>query len=409
MIGEPLYDNDPINLGYLNTRLGGTTTLLLSKAQNFGTLPSTPYYKYNTYMGVDGIYICVNERLIGEYNPADWTKASTYVNVEDAFNEGIITAGILQAVNGGSYTAGITGQGTGDGSVRFWAGSTYANRANAPFRVTQGGTVTATNITITGGSVSGGLITSGINADNITAGTITGRTINGGSINGSAITADSSINITRGSYFFNVGLGTNHPNVSGINIGWGGASFGDKSISLQSGYYWNLNSGMIINCDGVRKDTPGNLELRNNVSGSNILIGNQIDMSSQAGNDGAGRLRLIWLNNMKVFNDTSGRQCIQAADGAIIRLGSALRLEGGGSSGVFAAGNGKASDLVLTGSGGASSQNVKKNIKKIEDDSYVEMLEILNEMNLYTYDYKYDLYAKREQYGFIIDEVEKIT
>jgi len=39
--------------------------------------------------------------------------------------------------------------------VRFWAGDTYANRATAPFSVTEAGVVSASNITITGGSVSG--------------------------------------------------------------------------------------------------------------------------------------------------------------------------------------------------------------------------------------------------------------
>ena len=42
---------------------------------------------------------------------------------------------------------------TGGDDVRFWAGSTFANRATAPFRVTEAGAVTATSITITGGSV----------------------------------------------------------------------------------------------------------------------------------------------------------------------------------------------------------------------------------------------------------------
>ena len=42
---------------------------------------------------------------------------------------------------------------TGGDDVRFWAGNTFANRATAPFRVTEAGAVTATSITITGGSV----------------------------------------------------------------------------------------------------------------------------------------------------------------------------------------------------------------------------------------------------------------
>ena len=37
--------------------------------------------------------------------------------------------------------------------VRFWSGATFANRATAPFRVTEAGAVTGSSVTITGGSV----------------------------------------------------------------------------------------------------------------------------------------------------------------------------------------------------------------------------------------------------------------
>lgn len=42
--------------------------------------------------------------------------------------------------------AGMTNEGTADGSIRIWAGSSFANRATAPFRVTQNGALTATGI-----------------------------------------------------------------------------------------------------------------------------------------------------------------------------------------------------------------------------------------------------------------------
>lgn len=168
MVGEPKYDEDVINLGYLNSRLGkldtelgNTNTLLLSKTQNFGTLPQPPYYRYDTYMGPDGIYICHTERLIGDYNALDWGKVSTYENVGDAFDRGIITAGTLQAVNGGNYAAGMTGQGIGDGSVRIWAGSTYGNRGNAPFKVTQGGAMTANSGSVGGWTINENGLTNG--------------------------------------------------------------------------------------------------------------------------------------------------------------------------------------------------------------------------------------------------------
>lgn len=57
------------------------------------------------------------------------------------------------SVGTGSNLAGLN-SGNAAGDIAFWAGSTFANRATAPFRVTEAGAVTASNITITGGSVS---------------------------------------------------------------------------------------------------------------------------------------------------------------------------------------------------------------------------------------------------------------
>lgn len=63
---------------------------------------------------------------------------------------------------------GLASTVTGGDDVRFWAGDTFANRATAPFRVTEAGSVTATNITITGGSIAGST-TVGIGNLNIAA------------------------------------------------------------------------------------------------------------------------------------------------------------------------------------------------------------------------------------------------
>ena len=41
----------------------------------------------------------------------------------------------------------------GDANIRIWAGDTYANRATAAFRVSQGGSVVCSDLTISGGSI----------------------------------------------------------------------------------------------------------------------------------------------------------------------------------------------------------------------------------------------------------------
>jgi len=52
-------------------------------------------------------------------------------------------------------TFGLSSTITAGDDVRFWAGAAFANRATAPFRVTEAGAVNASNIVITGGSISG--------------------------------------------------------------------------------------------------------------------------------------------------------------------------------------------------------------------------------------------------------------
>lgn len=57
-------------------------------------------------------------------------------------------------INDAANSMGLASTVTGADDVRFWAGSTFANRATAPFRVTEAGAVTGSSVTITGGSVS---------------------------------------------------------------------------------------------------------------------------------------------------------------------------------------------------------------------------------------------------------------
>lgn len=66
---------------------------------------------------------------------------------------------------------GLASTVTGGDDVRFWAGDTFANRATAPFRVTEAGVVTGSNITITGGDVAASILsgTVGLSNTNIAA------------------------------------------------------------------------------------------------------------------------------------------------------------------------------------------------------------------------------------------------
>ena len=105
-------------------------------------------------------------------------NTSSYLNwTGSALNiAGSITAtsGAIGGFNIGSdyirdvaNSMGMASTVTGGDDVRFWAGDTFANRASAPFRVTEAGAVTGSSITITGGAISGVPI-SGIPNDTVT-------------------------------------------------------------------------------------------------------------------------------------------------------------------------------------------------------------------------------------------------
>lgn len=57
---------------------------------------------------------------------------------------------------------GLASTVTGGDDTRFWAGATFANRATAPFRVTESGVVIGSNITISGGSVAASILTGSV-------------------------------------------------------------------------------------------------------------------------------------------------------------------------------------------------------------------------------------------------------
>ena len=172
---EPKYDTDPANKGYVDSQsqhiinvINGveedTNNKLNGKTQNFGSQPTPPYRVNDTWMNGTDIYICINERLIGNFVASDWKKASTYDNTKSILDGGVTTNGTLVVARGGTVAAGLTAYTEGDDGVRIWAGSDINGINNAPFRVTQkgylyasnaniSGTITSNSATISGGSI----------------------------------------------------------------------------------------------------------------------------------------------------------------------------------------------------------------------------------------------------------------
>ena len=95
---------------------------------------------------------CITAKAEGEtYLATDWVEATCYDNTKTTIDGGVVTSGTIQlAGNDKSIKAGITGTGTNEKNVRIWAGATFANRANAPFRVLQDGSIHATKAYIEG-------------------------------------------------------------------------------------------------------------------------------------------------------------------------------------------------------------------------------------------------------------------
>lgn len=102
-MGEPKYDEDSVNLGYLNKILSsveeGISSQYENVSRNYGSKPNPPYYKGDTWIDGNIVYTCINTRTIGLYNDEDWTtesgakeeaktKNKTYLTKPEDYNAG---------------------------------------------------------------------------------------------------------------------------------------------------------------------------------------------------------------------------------------------------------------------------------------------------------------------------------
>lgn len=98
-----------------------------------------------------GKMIATDAEVSGKITVGAGSNVSPGADVtQTAINAGLVTTGTVQVAQGGAVAAGMTGNTSGDTAVRFWAGATFANRATAPFRVTQAGKLYATDAVISG-------------------------------------------------------------------------------------------------------------------------------------------------------------------------------------------------------------------------------------------------------------------
>lgn len=122
------------------------------KRRVFVSTPYPPYDIGDLWVNGKDLRRCQTKKTQGQsYNINDWVVAVDYDNTKTVIDGGLVTSGTIQvAGDNKSILAGMTGQGTAASSIRFWAGASFENRATAPYRVMQDGSVVMTKATVEG-------------------------------------------------------------------------------------------------------------------------------------------------------------------------------------------------------------------------------------------------------------------
>lgn len=75
-VSDPKYDSDLVNLGYLNKIIKNlsseTTEEIQEYSKNYTKTPFPPYFKNDTWVNQNKLYICIKSREIGSFTLSDW-------------------------------------------------------------------------------------------------------------------------------------------------------------------------------------------------------------------------------------------------------------------------------------------------------------------------------------------------
>ncbi len=143
----------PTNVFYVdssgNLNISGNITMGANSYIDWGGVNSDPDTStaLNTAVSANGTANTANSTANTALTRANQIADGEYAGGTFIQNKQIFSPTIL------NNKAGLTDTGTTDADIRFWAGDSFNNRASAPFRVSQGGTVTCNNLVITGGSI----------------------------------------------------------------------------------------------------------------------------------------------------------------------------------------------------------------------------------------------------------------
>lgn len=251
-------------------------------------------------------------------------------------------------------------------------------------KLSKAGSTTINGANITTGNIDASKVSvTNLNASNISSGTLSANTVRGGTV------SSSSIDLYNGVGFLKMSLDdTFHPYVSALNIATQGASSNLGGVSFRN-----------VTGRNARGNEVARIACTGNGAFYQIANGTANYSSSGATAIDSGSYMRISSGNEGASGSYAGSTYITADASITLSANTGA---------VYAAGNGLASSRVQTVNGSASSKNTKENFVVFDNDKYENSLKLLDDMKLYEYDYKYDLYKDKHQYGFIIDEIEEL-
>lgn len=233
-----------------------------------------------------------------------------------------------------------------------------------------------------------------INADKITAGTLSAAAINLG--NGKfKVTTSGALTSTSGT-------------IAGWSIANNRLYTDNNGIYANGEFYMYPTKGGILGLnDAFRCKGPAGIAIYNNLPnyGTSDTINAGISIMGDSGNVTIGNRSSANSVNIRSYCSENTRA---NPEGRCILLASASNTFLWAGDQIWAEGNNLANSKIKTDAGSSSSRNVKTNIKKFDKTKYDEALSLLKKMDLYEYDYKYNIYRNPHKYGFIIDELEEL-
>lgn len=356
----------------------------------YRTQPTPPYKVGDIYISGQNVYDCTTARATGSYVSSDWTldtELTDYVSQAglDIFNDAI-NLEVAKKVGNNEVISKINQTAE---QIKI-----NASKVNLTGYVTATNLATGGQTTINGSNITTGTIdasrvnVTNINANNITGGTISGNMINGGTITGTTISGNTidggSINLysTLETPKFTITDNT-YPN---CNI----------SLSARRLRWYGVNGGLI--------------QLENTISSPIVGLSDNYGYSTSISSISTNTPSLS--TGTVVSNSTNGGLTIKAKESYGTTAGdNGVYIEGVGNVTLHAGGycyarraEGTASRISTAG-GNISSRILKKNIKDFKD--YKDAIDLLREMKLYNYEYKYNIADYDKSFGFIIDELEE--